>query len=113
MSIGPAIGVPIGLILFGILFNHCTAELNRRGYSEGYTWLLVVIGVAITVIASAAEIGWEPALVLLKNFVASGTPMAAGDIYRYISARRAESDAAKEKLHDPPQEMAAQSDCLP
>lgn len=78
------------LLLFGVGFNWLTTYWGRKGYNDGYTWLLVVIGVAVTIIAAGFTIGWGAVIVLIIYFAASGFPMAAGDIWRHVKARRAE-----------------------
>lgn len=90
MELG-AIGVTAaGLLAFGAAYNWLVLQWSRRGDTDGYTWLLVVVGVAVTVVAAGFTIGWTAVLLLVIYFVASGLPMAAGDIYRYVRARRAE-----------------------
>lgn len=84
-------GTVISLLLFGVLFNWLTLELSRRGHTEGYTWLLVVTGVAVTVIAAGFTIGWINTGFLFMFFAASGLPMAVGDIWRHVQARRMEN----------------------
>ena len=81
-------GIFIALFAFGVAFNMLTSYMSRKGLSEGYTWLLVVIGVLVTVLAAGLVIGWESSGILILFFVASGTPMALGDIYRYVKARQ-------------------------
>lgn len=75
---------------FGLAFNWLINLFNRHGLDDGFTWLLVVVGVGITVLAAGFTIGWTAVIVLFIYFAASGLPMAAGDIYRYAKARRAE-----------------------
>lgn len=78
------------LLAFGTLYNYLVLHLSRRGHNDGYTWLLVVIGVGITILAAGFTIGWTAVILLGIYFAASGLPMAIGDIYRHILARRAE-----------------------
>ena len=75
----------IGLLLFGITFAVIVYRLDDRHH--GYTALLVVIGVGITVVASGFVIGWQSVIYLFLAFAASGVPMIAGDIYRAIRHR--------------------------
>ena len=82
----------VGLLAFGIGYNWLVLELGRRGYDDGYTWLLVVGGVAVTAVAAGFTIGWGAVLLLGLYFAASGLPMALGDIYRHVRARRAEQN---------------------
>ena len=76
----------LGLLTFGLVFNWSVAWMHRNGHSDGYTWLLVVAGVAVTVLASGFVIGWTAVLVLFGLFVASGLPMAVGDMWRHWQA---------------------------
>jgi predicted tellurium resistance membrane protein TerC len=83
-----AVGISVGLVIFGIGYNAVVAWVNRHPSGhEGYTALLVVIGVAITVLATTPLIGIESLLVLIIAFCCSGAPMIAGDVIRYIKAR--------------------------
>lgn len=84
-----AIPVAIGavLILFGILYDWLASYLHQKGHSEGYTSLLVVGGVLVTILAAGFVIGWPAVIWLLILFACSGTPMVIGDIYRYAKAR--------------------------
>lgn len=91
-NLGAIAVTAVALLLFGSAYNWLVAELTRRGYADGYVWLEVVIGVAVTVIAAGATIGWPAALLLAIYFSASGLPMALGDIWRHVKARRAEHD---------------------
>lgn len=74
--------------LFGVGFNWITAWLGRRGYSEGYTAVLVIIGTGITILLAAPIIGLVNALKVFGLFAASGAPMALGDMGRHAQARR-------------------------
>ena len=84
----------MALWLFGIGFNALTAFCESRGYLAGYTSLFVVLGVAVTVLASAAVIGLGDALLLGLLFSASGLPMIVGSIVRHVSRRQRDSDEA-------------------
>jgi len=90
MDLGAILATAAGLLAFGTGYNWLVSQWSRRGYNDGYTWLLVVLGVAVTVLAAGFTIGWLAVLLLLVYFVASGLPMAAGDIWRHVQARRAE-----------------------
>lgn len=74
--------------LFGAVFNWLTGWLGRRGYSDGYTAILVVIGTGITILCAAPVIGLLNALRVFGLFAASGAPMAIGDMARHAQARR-------------------------
>jgi len=77
----------LGLLVFGFLFNLLTAEMHRRGYSEGFTWLLVVIGTTVVLAVSVPFVGLADILILFMLFASAGLPMAAGDIWRYLKAK--------------------------
>lgn len=84
------------LFIFGLIYNAFISWANRRGYIEGYTWLTVVIGTAVTLFGAAFIFGLQAALILFALFAASGLPMALGDIARHVRARRrAENDAQR------------------
>ena len=95
-------GVMGGLLLFGIGYNALVAKLEREGYADGYTALLVVGGTLITVVGATIVIGIEAAVQVTLCFVASGTPMILGSIARYSEERRAAEEEmrrlAMEKL---------------
>lgn len=82
-------GVFFAMLLFGVGYNTLVAWLERKRYVEGYLSLVVALGVAVT-LAGVAVISWQAALLTLVMFIASGTPMIAGSILRYIQAREAE-----------------------
>ena len=92
-----------GLMAFGLAYNGLVGWLERHGYDHGYTALLVVGGVGVTVLASAILIGWSDALRVLACFAASGTPMVIGSVWRYATERTEEEkallNAAREELH--------------
>jgi hypothetical protein len=77
----------VTLVLVSIGYNTLVAWLERSGYIEGFTSLVVAVGVLIT-LGGVAVISWQAALLALGAFVATGTPMIAGSIWRYIQLRR-------------------------
>ena len=83
--------VLFALLMFGVVFNNWVGHLGDK--KEGYTALLVVIGVGMTLIG-VAIVSWQSALLVLVAFAASGTPMIAGDIYRAVRAR----EEAKQRI---------------
>lgn len=102
-----AFGAVLGLLLaFGVLFNLGVGYLNRRGWSEGFTSLLVVAGVGATLLALLVVLAAEVVAMVLLAFVASGTPMIAGDIYRYVKRREEEKEQLRELAHDEPTTLA-------
>lgn len=99
MNSGAIIATGAILFAFGTAYNWLVAELTRRGYADGYVWLEVVIGVAVTVVAAGPTIGWPAAILMGIYFSASGLPMAIGDIWRHVQARRREAQERRE-LHE-------------
>jgi hypothetical protein len=88
IGMNPAViaAIYLALLLFGIGFNWFTAWVERKGYMKGYTSLFVVVGVAVTV-AATAMISLAFALVTAGAFIASGTPMIVGSIWRHVQER--------------------------
>ena len=78
--------VLMGLLLFGIGYNALVEWLERRGYTEGYLSLIVAFGVFVT-LCGVAILSIPAAFLTLAAFVASGTPMIAGSIIRYLHKR--------------------------
>lgn len=78
----------VGLLGFGAVYDQLVAECHRRGYDDGYTSLLVVGGVGVTLAAAAPVIGRRNAERVFWLFVASGVPMIVGDIGRYVKRRK-------------------------
>ena len=72
------------LFFFGLSYNSLVNYLGER--KDGYTALLVVAGVLIT-LGGIALIDWRAAALALAAFAASGTPMVLGDIYCTITKR--------------------------
>lgn len=94
INLGAITATAVALLAFGVAYNWLVGQLGRRGYDDGYTWLLVVGGVAVTVLAAGMTIGWTAVALLGVYFAASGLPMALGDIWRHVKARRLEHDEA-------------------
>ena len=87
-----AIWVTFGaLITFGYLYNEAINYAHRQGFNDGYTWLEVVVGVAVTITAAGFTVGWHNVILMLLYFIASGLFMSGGDIWRHVRARRAEA----------------------
>jgi MFS family permease len=72
------------LLLFGIAYNWAISKLGRR--LEGFTSLSVAFGVLGT-LALIAIISWQVAAICLAGFFASGLPMVAGSVMRYMQRR--------------------------
>jgi hypothetical protein len=83
--------VALGLLLFGVVFNLAISYLHRHGLNEGYVWLEVVIGVAVTLAAASFVVPLTVVAALFVLFAAAGLAPALGDIWRYVRARRAEA----------------------
>lgn len=86
-----------GLLVFGMLYDAWVARVNRLPGSEGYTSLLVVIGVGVTVVATLPLIGGEAFIHVILAFVASGAPMIYGSIKRHLEARAREDQALRDQ----------------
>lgn len=94
---GAILAVFGGLVLFGIGYNAFVAWAERKGYTEGYLSLVVALGVAVT-LAGVAVLSIEAALITLICFVASGTPMIVGSIWRYLRRRDEARNAMIEEI---------------
>ena len=86
-----------GALITGIIYNLLVSWMHRHGYNEGYTWLQVVVGVTMTLIIAAAFLFLAgqpllPVFIVFVFFCLTGLPMAAGDIWRYMQARKAETE---------------------
>jgi Na+/melibiose symporter-like transporter len=79
--------ITLALFVFGFGYNALVDWLERTGRERGYTALLVVFGVLVTVMASAALIGWRDAALALACFCASGFWMAVGSFWRHGTQR--------------------------
>ena len=100
MSIKPdlslVIAVLLALVLFGTGYNQLISWMERTRIIEGYTALMVAVGVAVTLAAIAIICGWQVGLIALAAFAASGAPMLIGSLWRYARARHAEQKALRE-----------------
>jgi heme A synthase len=81
----------LALLLLGLAYSVLIHYSHRNGLNDGYVWLEVVVGVAMTLAAASYVVGWEVVVALFILFAASGLFMAVGDIYRHVRARRAET----------------------
>lgn len=79
------ITVLIGLLFFGCAYAWLIAKLGQ--HKDGYTSLLVVAGVLVTLSGAAVVIGVPAVMVVLACFAASGTPMVIGDVVSYARQR--------------------------
>lgn len=89
---GPVWVVFGSLFGFGFFYNWFVSWFNRQGYSDGYTAILVVFGVAVTLCGSAFLIGFENSLLVLGAFGCSGFFMVVGDAWRHVQARKREAE---------------------
>ena len=86
-----------GLFVFGFVYNLAVEFLERKGYDEGYTAILVVTGTLVT-LAGVAIVHWGAALLTLGAFAASGFWMVLGSWWRHVRARRNGQDAQREEV---------------
>ncbi|MEZ4683702.1 MAG: hypothetical protein R2932_56780 [Caldilineaceae bacterium] len=77
-----------GLFGFGIFYNRLVAYTNRKHGQHGYTSLLVVFGVFVTLAMLSTRIGAINTLKIAAGFVASGLPMILGDTNRYLEYKQ-------------------------
>lgn len=85
-----------GLIGFGWWFDGRVEALGTD--ADGFTWLLVVIGVAVTLLGIGLldlVLDWNAGLLGLAAFSASGLHMVHGAVTRYIILRRRLKDLAR------------------
>lgn len=82
--------VMTGLGFFGVAYNWLVSRIEAKGYDEGYTSDLVVLGTLVTVVAVAPLLGLRRTVIVLTAFVASGGPMSVGSKMRYRRMRERE-----------------------
>ncbi|MBI5933297.1 MAG: hypothetical protein HY867_06280 [Chloroflexi bacterium] len=86
------------LLAFGWFYNR---KVEQAGVdADGFTWLLVVIGCAVTIVGIGLLdlfLDWNAGLISLSAFAASGFFMCVGAILRYIRQRRRLRDLG---IHD-------------
>jgi len=83
-----AIGVYIGALALGIVYNSFVAWMHANGHGDGLVSLLVAGGVGLTLLLAIPLIGVTNTLLVAGLFMASGLPMIAGSIWRYINNLR-------------------------
>jgi hypothetical protein len=94
------IGLLFGLLMFGVVYAVFVYWLDER--KRGYTSLLVVAGVSITMIGIAlmdALTDWPAVVITGVCFICSGTPMIVGEIVKTIRQRQAEITRQLEHAH--------------
>lgn len=79
-----------GLFVFGIAYDRLIEWLEERGYDDGYTSDLVVLGTAVTLAGTLPLVGLRSAAVTLGAFVASGLPVSLSSKLRYKRWRERE-----------------------
>lgn len=94
-----------GLFLFGLAYNAAVAWMESRGYDQGFTAILVIFGVATTLIG-VAVLDERAAMLSLYAFVASGTPMVIGSWWRYVRRRQAALQTLRGERRDETEAMA-------
>jgi hypothetical protein len=77
------------LLAFGIGYDRIIAQMERRGYIEGFRWLAMGAAAMVT-LAIMAIIDWRGAALAAGAFFISGLPMALGEMWRYVRARERE-----------------------
>jgi hypothetical protein len=80
------IAIYAGLFVFGVIYNLLIAHFEKRGWLEGFTWMVVSAGVGVTVIA-LVTVSWQFTLIALGAFFFSGLPMIIGAVGRYVARR--------------------------
>lgn len=88
LALGKDLLVYAGLVGFGVFYNRIVAYTNRKYGQHGYTSLLVVFGVFVTLAALSVRIGAINTLRITAGFVASGLPMILGDTSRYLEYKQ-------------------------
>lgn len=92
------------LALFGWWYDRLVASLEAAGRDEGLTWLLVVLGVAATLVVMGLVdlvVNVNAGLLGLACFACSGAPMALGAIRRHNHLRARFAAALKELYGHP------------
>lgn len=97
------VSILITLFIFGYLYNQWIEKIGNK--IEGFVWLSVVFGVAVTqafVGALDVILGWNAFFLGILAYCASGAWMVIGAIIRHIDdrdrARKAASDVVTEKM---------------
>lgn len=86
--------LPRNLILWLVLFvisigyDQIIRWMEKKGYDEGLTAFQVAVGTAYTLLVAVIAVGWAVALFILACFFASGLPMIAGAVWRYVKKRQ-------------------------
>lgn len=81
--------------MFGVIYNQFVAWIESEGHDRGYLAFLVVIGVGITIAGYGLDVGYNLAERLFWYFMASGTPMIAGSVWRFWRKRQQEESVIR------------------
>jgi hypothetical protein len=84
------------LFIFGYLFDKSITKMGNR--TEGFSWLMVVVGVAVTQIGVGALdmlLDWNALFLGALAYLASGLPMIRGAIKRHAEEQQRAIKAAK------------------
>ena len=86
------VAICAALFLTACVYAVLVYYASRRGWLEGYTWLSVVVGNMLVLIAAyvqlaAADLDPFPIVLVFIFFGVAGLPMAAGDILKHIQAK--------------------------
>lgn len=96
----------LSLLIFSYGYNRLVSWAEKKGYLEGFTWLSVVVGVAITVLATGPVIGWMDCLWVMIAFCFSGFFMSIGAIGRYVTNRERHTEILRSEAHDAAEKVA-------
>lgn len=90
--------VALVAVLFGVLYAALVRYLNVHYDDQPYTAILVVGGVLITALLTIPIIGLVNVLYVLITFAMTGTPMVMEYAHRYLSERKANTEAVRKQL---------------
>jgi hypothetical protein len=77
----------VALFALSIVYNWLVAWLEKNALLDGLKAILVVFGVAYTLLVVSPIIGSEHALIVAGAFLFSLLPVTFGDIKRHLEAR--------------------------
>ena len=79
------------LFIFGVAYAIAVYYANRQGWTEGFTALLVVFGVGVTLLGCYIQeirYGSITTWQVFTAFAITGLPMTIGDIAAYVNRRK-------------------------
>lgn len=88
------------LNVMGFCFNLLVEQLDRRGWMKAFTSLMVVGGVAGTLLAMVPVVGWQVTAVFFGAFASSGFWMVVGSLHRFVQQQNRELEEIREMLGD-------------